>query len=287
MIEYGLKIPGLILIIISLVGISAASAESERISNGSQQDFVFSKIYDEGFGASSEGFKLILRTYEQRQDTRFKPFLTDIEYILMNRDIVIYSKRMKQIPLSVGNEGIVVLNHQPDVALEEGNNYTGIVKIYIYNKGAPEYYLTTSSNFIAKSDADITDVFSDDIGASVTIKSISMVPLNAKIIFTLKQDNRIIETRETAAPSIMSNDKEKTVNVLWKNRLSEGIYMTSVLLKGTDISVNYDKIFTVEKKTQVTAPVRAAQTGSSHSLPGFSSVLAAVAIFAFAYRWRK
>ncbi|CAG1009795.1 MAG: hypothetical protein OIN86_11285 [Candidatus Methanoperedens sp.] len=287
MIKYGVIVLGLILII-SLVGVSTALAESERMLNESEQALGFSKIYVEGFGANSEGFKLILRTYEQRLDTRFKPFLIDIEYILMKEESVIYSKRIKQIPLSIGGEGETVLSHQPDVALEEGNNYTGIVKIYLYNKGAPEYYLTTISNFIAKSNADITDVFSDDIGASATIKSISMVPLNAKIIFTLKQDNRIIETRETKAPSIMSNDKEKTVNVLWTNRLEEGVYVTSVLLKGTDIPVNYDKIFTVEKNTQMTSPVPVTPIGSnSHSLPGFSSGLAAIAIFALAYRWRN
>lgn len=267
-----------------IASLAAASADSllgeERIFSDSDTSTGFSKIYVDGFGVNSSGFKLILRTYERHQETRFKPFLVDIEYILMEQEKVIHSERDEQITLPAEIEGMTVLNHHAHVALEDGRDYTGIAKVYLYNQGVPEYYLSVSSNFTARNDAEITEVFGDGIGASATIKSKSMVPLNASIIFTLKQDGRIIETREAPAPFIMANDKEKTVNVLWTDSLKEGAYMVSVLLKGGDITVNHDKVFTVEKRITAAAPNITAQQGSSDRImPGFTSILAVLAIF--------
>lgn len=266
-------------------GIASATMENKSNEGGSAN--YFSKIYVDGFNANSNGFKLLLRTYERRMDTYFQPFLVDVDFSLIDEGKIVYQDTLKQVSLLSDRQGTTEITNQAHIALKEGRNYTALAKIYLHDGGVPRYYLTATSYFIAKNDAAITEVYGDGIGASATIKSKSMVPLNASITFTLTQDGRILETKEITAPSIMSHDKEKTVNVLWTNRLEEGVYVTSVLLKGTDIPVNYDKIFTVKKKTQVTSPVPATQTGSSHSLPGFSSVLAAIAIFALAYRWRN
>ena len=179
-----------------------------------------------------------------------------------------------------------MLDHHGHVALESGKNYTGTVNIFLYSKGIPEYYLTANSNFTARNDVDITEVYGNGIGASATVKSKSMVPLNAKMIFNLRQDGRTIETKEIAAPSIMSNDKEKTVNVLWNNNLNEGIYMVSVLLQGNDIIANHDKIFTVDKR-ETAIPQSVAQPGNSHSIPGFTLFPAIIAIFVLVIIFRR
>ncbi len=265
----------------SFTGVPIATAGVEDTSNSSGSTIGFSKIYVDGFGVNSEGFKLILRTYERHLETSYKPFLADIEYILLTQEEgqIIYSKRIEQVPLSSGSEGIISLSHQYNVVLEEGKNYTGIAKVYLYTAGNPEYYLTAISNFTARSDADITEVYGDGIGASATIKSKSMAPLSAKVVFTLKQAGRTIETREITAPSIMSNDKEKTVNIIWTSSLNEGTYLVSVVLQGKYLTVNYDKIFTVEKKALNSTPKPTAQSGhNSHSIPGFASIAAVLAI---------
>lgn len=257
--------------------LSASGAESNNPAIPLDDSAYFTKVYVDGFSVNSNGFRLILRPYERHQEIHFQPFLADIEYVLVTQGRVIYSKRVEQIPLSAGSGGEIVLDHHGHAALEAGKNYTGMAKIYLYSQGTPEYYLTAISNFTARNDADITEVYGDGIGASATIKSKSMVPLNAKIIFNLKQDGIIIETKEIAAPSIMSNDKEKTVNVLWNNNLNEGTYMVSVLLEGNDITVNHDKIFTIEKRATA-APKSTAQPGNSgHSIPGFTLVMAIIA----------
>ncbi|MDP2845423.1 MAG: hypothetical protein Q8N79_05030, partial [Candidatus Methanoperedens sp.] len=222
-----------LILILALLTSFAGASDNDTVFN--ESDVGFSKLYVDGFGVNSNGFTLILRTYERLQGTRFKPYLIDVEYSLTTQGKVIYSKRVEQITLPDETEGTATLTHFPRVALEEGKNYTGMARVYIYRQGIPEYYLTASSSFTAKNDAGITEVFGDGIGASATIKSKSMVPLNAKIIFTLKQGEKIIETKEAAAPVIMSNEKEKTVNILWTNSLNEGTYMVSVILKGKEI----------------------------------------------------
>lgn len=263
----------LVLILILLTAPSAYASDNETIFNESYVGF--SKVYVDGFGVNSNGFTLILRTYERLQGTRFKPYLIDVEYSLTTQGKVIYSKRVEQITLPDETEGISRLTHFPRTALEEGKNYTGTARVYLYRQGVPEYYLTASSSFTAKNDAGITEVFGDGIGASATIKSKSMVPLNAKIIFTLKQGDKIIETKEAGAPVIMSNEKEKTVNVLWTNSLNEGTYMVSAILEGKESIDKHDKTFTVEKRTfaSTNATQQAAKT-----TPGLTSFLAITAV---------
>lgn len=271
----------LILILILLTASSAYALDNETIFN--ESDVGFSKIYVDGFGVNSNGFTLILRTYERLQGTRFKPFLADVEYVLTAEGQVIYSKRVEQVSLPEETDGTAMLTHHANVALEEGKDYTGITRVYLYRQGVPEYYLTASSSFTAKNDAGITEVFGDGIGASATIKSKSMVPLNARIIFTLKQGEKIIETKEAAAPVIMSNEKEKTVNILWTNSLNEGTYMVSAILEGKDIIDKHDKTFTVEKRTIV--PANATQ--QVKTAPGLTSFSAVMAVLILMLRRRN
>lgn len=262
----------LILFSASYANASYNIVNEEKIFNESNASKEFSMLYVDGFGANSGGFKLILRTYERRSGSYFKSVLVDVEYILSSQDEIIYFKNVEQIPLS-DNNGEIILSHRPNVALEEGKNYSGKARIYIYKDGVPEYFLTAVSNFTARTDAEITEVFGDSIGASATIKSTSMIPLNGKIIFTLKKDNVVIETKEVDAPSIMSNDKEKTVNILWKKKPDPGKYMLSVILDGTEIIDQYDKIFTIEKTTAEISN----STGQKEEVPtasGFTSLSA-------------
>jgi hypothetical protein len=275
----------LILFSSSFADASYNIVKDENIFNESNASKEFSMLYVDGFGANSGGFKLILRTYERRSGSNFKSLLVDIEYILSSQDKVVYSKRVEQIPLSDTN-GEIVLTHRPSIALEEGKSYTGMARIYLYKDGIPEYYLTAVSTFTARSDAEITEVFGDSIGASATIKSKSMIPLNAKIIFTLRKDNVVVGTREVEAPSIMANDKEKTVNVLWTNNLNPGKYMLSLLLDGSEIIDEHDKIFTIEKRTAAISN----STGQNEEVPkasGFTSLLAILVLVTIVLRRRN
>lgn len=289
-----------IIMVLTLIVLISSTVDASIDGTVEKENFVnennslgFSKVYVDGFSVNSNGFKLMLRTYERRLETSHKPFLADIEYILKTNGQVVYSKRVEQIPLSVGSEGNIILEHQGHVALEEGKNYEGLSEVYLYRDGIPEYYLTTRSNFTAMNDAEITEVYGDGIGASSTIKSKSMVPLDAKIIFNLKKGSRIVETREIDAPSMMSNDKEKTVNILWTNNLEDGTYMISVILNAKNLTDNYDKIFNVDNRMNPKALESANRSGvsggSNHNTPGFTVILPILAISALVllYKWRS
>jgi hypothetical protein len=140
----------LIIFILTLFTPSLAGASTdnflvqENIFN--ESDVVFSRVYVDGFGVNSDGFTLILRTYERLQGTRFKTLLADVESVLITQGQVVYSKKVEQIPLPAETDGTTTLSHHPHVALEEGKNYTGIARVYLYRQGIPEYYLTSSSN---------------------------------------------------------------------------------------------------------------------------------------------
>jgi len=274
----------LMLSFVLFTGIVNAAAEINP--NESDSSVHFSKVYIDGFNANSNGFKLLLRTYERRTDTYFQPFLADIDFILMEDGKIIYQDTLSQVSLLSERQGTTEISHQANIALKEGNNYTGLAKIYLNEKGISKYYISGTSYFTAKNDATITEVYGDGIGASATIKSQSMVPLNATIIFSLSRNGRIIESKDIEAPSIMSHDKDKTVNVLWDSNLDKGVYMVSVELHGKDLNVNYDKVFTVEPKVVAAAPKPMEKSGES--MPGFTSLITAIVIiFLFAQRGLK
>lgn len=82
------KITGILLLffIITLSPSAHPSARGVNPSNSAippDDSAYFSKIYVDGFSVNSNGFKLILRTYERHQEIHFKPSLADIEYVLM------------------------------------------------------------------------------------------------------------------------------------------------------------------------------------------------------------
>ncbi|MBU4374733.1 MAG: hypothetical protein KJ714_09945, partial [Euryarchaeota archaeon] len=154
-------------------GITSATTENKSNEGGSA--IYFSKIYVDGFNANSNGFKLLLRTYERRMGTYFQPFLVDVDFILIDDGKIVYQDTLKQVSLLSDRQGTTEITNQVHIALREGRNYTALAKIYLHDGGVPRYYLTATSSFTAKNDAAITEVYGDGIGASATIKSKSMV----------------------------------------------------------------------------------------------------------------
>lgn len=248
-------------------------------ADGNSSFFIYSKLYVDGFSADSSGVKLLLRA--QRQPLYAQPFLLDIDFILMSGNTSVYKDSVKQKSLIDGSGEFSDNYH---IALTEGQNYTALAKVYLYENGSPGLYLTTTSSFTAKSDAVITEVYGDSIGASATFKGTSMVPLNGTITFTLSRDGKEMEIKKAAAPAILSHDKDKTTSILWDRKLDEGTYMVSVVLSGKDLDIKYDKIFNVERKAAVQTTVSPMQ--QQHSIPGFTGGLTA-AVFVSAYIRRK
>ncbi len=239
--------------------------------------YYFAKIYVDGANADSNGFKLLLRASERHAGVHFQPYIVDVDFILKDGEKTIYSKKVRQVPVGEAAGGTTEIFQPWHVALEEGKNYTAIAEIYLYENGKVSYLRRMSANFTAITDASITDIYGDSIGASATVKSESMVPLNAKVVFTLKQNGRVLEVQETRAPYLMSNDREKTVDVLWNKRLQPGEYIISSELRGKEVIARYDKAITVEKpKTSV--PTAPPTPSSTPAIPGFPAYIALTAL---------
>ena len=262
----------LLLLMMTLIPptIGAYSANSITPTNNNTY---FTKIYVDGANADSSGFKLLLRASERHAQTHFQPYVVNVNFILLDGNKVIYSNVKRQIPVGENVGGSAEIFRPWQIALEEGKNYTAQAEIYLYDTGKEEYLTTATANFAAITDATISDIYGDSIGASATVKGESMVPLDAKIIFTLKQDGRVLEIRETKAPFIMSNDKEKTVDVLWNKSLQPGTYIISSELRGKEVIARYDKAITVEKP-RTTVPAAT----STPAAPGFSAYAALISL---------
>lgn len=215
---------------------------------GVDPDAYFNKISVDGINADSNGLKLLLRASERHSGAHFQPYVVDVDFMLMDGGKSIFSEKVRKVSVGETIGGTAEIVQQWYVSLEEGKNYTAIAEIYLVENGKPNFLTSASANFTAIMDATITDIYGDSIGASATVKGESMVPLDAKVIFTLKQDGTVLEIRDSKAPYIMSNDQEKTVDVLWSKSLQPGAYVISTELMGEETIARYDKAITVEKK---------------------------------------
>lgn len=270
------KIAGVILLLMITSLPSTIGANSGNSTTPTDNNTYFTRIYVDGANADSSGFKLLLRASERHAEAHFQPYVVDVNFILLDGNKVIYSDIKRQIPVGESVGGTAEISHPWQVALEEGKNYTARADIYLYDMGKEEYLTTATADFTTIMDAAITDIYGDSIGASATVKGESMVPLDAKIIFTLKQDGSVLEVRETKAPFIMSNDKEKTVDVLWNKSLQPGTYIISSELRGKEVIARYDKAITVEKPR--TAAPAATPTPAAPGFPVYAALAALLAV---------
>lgn len=220
------------------------------------EGIVFQKVYLDGLGADSRGFTLLLRPYERHLETMYQPTLVDVRYSLINDGSILYTNRISRIELF----GPRSVSGRWKVFLAEGENYSVAVEVFLYVGEAPVFLIAKKAYFIAESDAEITDVFGDEIGGSATLKGESMVPLNASLLFAVKKNGEVIEKIETKTPAITLNVGEKTIEVSWDKRLNPGTYELEVALisaKG-DVMNSFDKTFEVKlfSPAEVSTPAK-------------------------------
>lgn len=269
------KIAGIIILFIIIFSFPVSGADNETY---------FTKIYVDGVNADSNGLKLLIRASERHAGVHFQPYVVNVDFILMDSEKIIFSEEVRQVSVGETIGGTAEIVQPWYVSLEEGRSYTALAEIYLVENGKVDFLTSASANFTAIMDAKIADIYGDSIGASATVKGMSMVSLDAKIIFSLKQDGKILEVREAKAPYIMSNDQEKTVDVLWNKSLQPGAYVIATELRGEGTIARYDKAITVEKKqnlTTTTTPIPEA--------PGFQLyfALGALLVIILAIRNKK
>ncbi|SFM80247.1 hypothetical protein [Methanolobus profundi] len=173
---------------------------------------------------NSQGFSVMITPQEA--------VVVDVEYMLIDGSDVIYSGTEKKI--SVHTQPMEVTKDW-NVLLENNKEYTGRIKVKMYSPSVT--YIALSEDFVAQDDVFISDTYEDDIGASATVDGISQVPFEGSVRFTVsKQDDdgeNVIESVTQKSP-ILLNEDDETVETIWEERLTTGIYSLVIEVIGND-----------------------------------------------------
>ncbi|MEA3293747.1 MAG: hypothetical protein U9P81_02055 [Euryarchaeota archaeon] len=183
------------------------------------------RIYIKDMIPDSSGVSVILTPSTTQYGSN--PVLTDIEYMLIDRDTVIYHTTDSRINVVQATP----LLEDWNVLLENNHPYMSRIKLRI--SSPKDAVIARSEGFTAKDNACITELYKDETGASVTVEGRSQVPYTGSLVFTVSKDGETIEEIKEQSPILTSGDDE-TMEVTWSSRLQAGIYDLSVTVSGND-----------------------------------------------------
>lgn len=233
-----------------------------KYSNFSYGSPTIPRIFVKDIIPDSSGISAILAPYITQSGS--EPILTDVEYMLLDGDTVIYRTSERRIVISQATP----LSEDWNVRLENNRLYSARIKAKI--SSPREAIIALSEDFTSMDDARITDLFRDETGASVTVLGMSQVPYTGTIVFTLLKDGDIIEEIKEQSPVLMAEDDE-TIEVSWNGRLPPDIYELSVKVIGNDGDIldKWDTLIEAEESIYASQEATPATTES----PGFSIYL--------------
>lgn len=120
---------------------------------------------------------------------------------------------------------------------------------------------TASNSIAAEQDAEVTDVFGDASGATVTVEGDSEIALDGEVRIALERGGETVREERVASPVVLTGNEE-TVEVAWDGELEPGDYIVrAALLADGDTLDRGGNVFTVEEP----APTR---TGTPTETPG-------------------
>lgn len=224
---------------------------------------------------NSEGITVVLSPNQ--------PSLFDIEYTLVDGHNIIYKARTEKASLTSAPEAFSATWGS---LLENNKEYVGRVKVQVYspNRGV----IASTEHFTARDDAEITDIYEDETGASATVLGRSQVPFQGNLVFSVYEvqgtsgygSSVFIESARERVP-VLLNDDDETVEVAWSERLTEGVYRLEIGLVGNDGDVIERRETIIESDLSPTDASNASRgTGNEtpeenngNGIPGFSAVL--------------
>jgi hypothetical protein len=176
----------------------------------------------------SSGISIILTPPITQYGT--SPALTDMEYMLVDGDTVIYRTTDHRISVVQATP----LSKQWNVLLKNNHQYSTRIKARI--SSPKDAVIARSEVFTAKDDACITELYKDETGASATVLGKSQVPFKGSTVFTVSKDSNTIEEINQSTPILISGDDE-TIEVTWSSRLPPGEYDLTVTVIGNDADI--------------------------------------------------
>jgi hypothetical protein len=177
---------------------------------------------------NSEGISVVLSPNQAS--------LFDIEYMLVNGHDVIYETKTEKASLTSVSE---TFSTSWGTLLENNKEYAGRVKVHVYSPD--QGFIAVTERFAARDEAKITDIYEDETGASATVLGRSQVPFEGSLVFSVYEVQEtsgrgspiLVESVRERVPVLLTDDDE-TVEVAWKERLTEGIYRLEIELIGND-----------------------------------------------------
>ena len=225
--------------------------------------------------------------------------LFDIEYMLINGSDVVYTTKSEKLSLTSAPD---VFSAPWGALLENNKEYVGRVKIQVYS---PEReYISSSESFTARDNAEITDIYEDETGASATVFGRSQVPFKGELVFSVyelaeasgNENPELVEPTRARVPVLLNNDDE-TVEVAWNQRLSEGVYRLEIELLGNDGDVIERRETIIESDLSPASnadPANDSGNGtatpdenSENGIPGFPSVAGITGLIVMSVFLRK
>ncbi len=213
--------------------LEARLLEQGQVLSESKYDFVYgsnsaSRIKVDDLVPNSEGITVALSPNQAS--------LFDIEYMLVDGHDVIYETKTEKASLTSVSE---TFSASWGALLENNKEYTGRVKIQVYSPSRG--FIASTENFTASDDAEITDIYQDETGASATVLGRSQVPFEGSLVFSVYEvqdtsgqgSSVFVESVRERVPVLLTDDDE-TVEVAWKERLMKGVYRLEIELIGND-----------------------------------------------------
>ncbi|MCQ1534963.1 hypothetical protein FTO70_04520 [Methanosarcina sp. KYL-1] len=207
--------------------------EQGQVLSEAEYDFVYgsysaSRLHVDDLVPNSDGISVVLSPNQAS--------LFDIEYMLVNGHDVIHETKTEKASLTSVPE---TFSASWGTLLENNKEYAGRVKVHVYSPG--QGFIALTERFTARDDAEITDIYEDETGASATVLGRSQVPFEGSLVFSVykvqetsgRGSPMFVESVRERVPVLLTDDDE-TVEVAWKERLTEGVYRLDIELIGND-----------------------------------------------------
>lgn len=204
--------------------------------------------------------------------------VVDVYYMLVEGDKAVYVTRRGSVPIAGSFRSPSDLSTEWKQILENGREYMGRVKIVEKRDGQTRVFMNA---FTAIDDAEITDTYSDETGASATVMGMSRVPFDGSLKFDLHQNRTLLTSVEEKTPILLAGDDE-TVEISWNGTLDPGIYRLTIQLLGNDGDLLDVEEAIIEAKIPPMPPVARTEAVDEGSGTTTVVVIAAVILIAAA-----
>lgn len=224
--------------------------------------------------AASEGCTLILSPISM---TSTEMRLVDITFQLLVGHDGVYEPIEQHTNTSIPVVQPTVVHHRWRTLLADGREYAARMRVSAHGEPIVASYIVP---FTARMDAEISEVYADEDGVSITVQGRSMVPLDAVVEAEVSNATHTVCGYAQCPYITLGSD---SVDIMWGERLSPGRYdvLVRILSHGEEID-RFEDVLEVEQRTRSSSSSPSASSPSASSpfpaADGMGALLAAIGL---------